>query len=48
MEADLAALEAAVVRTVPPTPQYCWPLLSQRIYGRPQIAEIAFQPTVAA
>ena len=34
MEADLAALEAAaaVVRTVvPPTPQYCWPLLSGRV-----------------
>jgi threonine dehydratase len=31
---DLAALEAAaalVHRTVPPTPQYCWPLLSQRL-----------------
>src|ERR1700732_1893842 len=31
---DLAALEAAaalVHRTVPPTAQYCWPLLSRRI-----------------
>jgi threonine dehydratase len=31
---DLAALEEAaalVHRTVPPTPQYCWPLLSQRV-----------------
>jgi threonine dehydratase len=31
---DLAALEAAaalVHRTVPPTPQYCWPLLSRRV-----------------
>jgi threonine dehydratase len=31
---DLAALEEAaalVRRTVPPTPQYCWPLLSQRV-----------------
>ena len=31
---DLATLEAAaelVHQTVPPTPQYCWPLLSQRV-----------------
>src|SRR5919108_2984053 len=31
---DLAALEEAaalVHRSVPPTPQYCWPLLSQRV-----------------
>ncbi|HVH81271.1 MAG TPA: pyridoxal-phosphate dependent enzyme, partial [Stellaceae bacterium] len=31
---DLAALEKAaalVHRTVPPTPQYCWPLLSRRV-----------------
>jgi threonine dehydratase len=31
---DLATLEAAaelVHRTVPPTPQYCWPLLSSRV-----------------
>src|SRR5204862_3704652 len=31
---DLAQLEAAVAlvhRVVPPTPQYCWPLLSRRI-----------------
>ncbi len=34
MTADLAALDAAaaLVRTVvPPTPQYCWPLLSRRV-----------------
>jgi threonine dehydratase len=34
MASDLAALEAAaavVHIVVPPTPQYCWPLLSQRI-----------------
>src|SRR5579863_3200295 len=34
MTADLARLDdaAALVRTVvPPTPQYCWPLLSRRI-----------------
>ncbi|HZK88685.1 MAG TPA: threonine dehydratase [Stellaceae bacterium] len=33
-DADLAALDAAaaiVHRVVPPTPQYCWPLLSQRV-----------------
>ena len=31
---DLATLEAAaalVRRVVPPTPQYCWPLLSRRV-----------------
>src|ERR1700756_352387 len=34
MTIDLETLEAAaalVHRMVPPTPQYCWPLLSQRI-----------------
>src|SRR6516162_1119527 len=31
---DLATLEAAaafVAKVVPPTPQYCWPLLSRRV-----------------
>jgi threonine dehydratase len=31
---DLETLQAAaalVHRTVPPTPQYCWPLLSRRV-----------------